>query len=184
MNLRELKEDIEKRRFRYCPMCRTEMELITQQDGDRPVCPSCGYTHYLNPAPACGAVVFRKGRLLLVQRAHDPYVGKWTIPAGFMEWGESPEETSVRELKEETNLNISLGGLFHVYSGSDDPRTRAILILYFGEVIGGELKAGDDASEAEWFALDEIPADDQIAFESHRRAIAKLKLEFPDKFRP
>lgn len=155
-----------------------------KSDGEveRPACSSCGYVHYQNPAPAAGAIVFDQGRLLLVKRAHEPYVGKWTIPAGFIEWGEAPEETAVRELKEETNLDVRLDGLFHVYSGDDDPRTLAILVLYFADNTGGELKAGDDAAEACWFAHDELPSDDEIAFESHRQAIAKLRAEFPDRF--
>lgn len=146
-------------------------------------CPSCGFVHYHNPAPAAGAILFDVGRLLMVKRAHEPYVGKWTIPAGFMEWGESPEETTIREIKEETNLDIELEGLFHVYSGDDDPRTRAVLILYFAHATGGSLVPGDDAAEAEYFALDDLPGNDEIAFESHRQAVAKLKKEFPERFR-
>jgi ADP-ribose pyrophosphatase YjhB (NUDIX family) len=99
-----------------------------------------------------------------------------------MEWGESPEETAVRELKEETNLDVQLRGLFHVYSGSDDPRTRAIMVLYFADIEGGKLRPDDDALEAEFFALDELPTDDEIAFESHRRAVKKLREEFPERF--
>jgi ADP-ribose pyrophosphatase YjhB (NUDIX family) len=149
----------------------------------RPKCPSCGFIHYRNPAPAAGAVIFERGRVLLVRRAHEPYIGKWTLPAGFIEWGESPEETAVREIKEETNLDIDLGELFHVYSGDDDPRTRAILVLYFAKRVSGDLQPGDDASEARWFGLNDIPTDDEIAFESHRQAIALLRDKFPERFR-
>ena len=170
--------------FEFCPKCATPMVMRIDDSKERPVCPSCGYVQYRNPAPAAGAVVFDNGRLLLVKRAHEPYIGKWTIPAGFMEWGESPEETTVRELKEETNLEVEIQGLFHVYAGSDDPRTRAVLILYFAISVTSEVIAGDDASDARWFALDELPSDDKIAFESHRRAIARLKRDHPGLFTP
>ena len=170
------------RLFKFCPVCASRLELRTDGNDERPVCPSCGFVHYLNPAPASGAAVFRDGRLLLVKRAHEPYTGKWTIPAGFIEWGESPEETAVRELREETNLEIRIGDLFHVYAGSDDPRTRAILILYFACESIGDVVAGDDASDARWFAEHELPPDDEIAFESHRRAITKLKREYHNLF--
>jgi len=168
--------------FKFCPRCSNRLDIKSDGGIERPACNSCGFVYYRNPAPAAGAIVFDRGRLLLVKRAHEPYVGKWTVPAGFMEWGEAPEETAVRELKEETNLDVRLDGLFHVYAGDDDPRTRAILILYFADIAGGELEAGDDAAEACWFALNELPSDDDIAFESHRQAIAKLKDEFPDRF--
>lgn len=168
--------------FKYCPRCGNRLEMKTDGEIERPACGSCGFVHYNNPAPAAGAVVFDRGRLLLVRRAHEPYVGKWTVPAGFIEWGESPEETAVRELKEETNLDITLDNLFHVYAGDDDPRTRAILILYFARDFDGDVVAGDDAAEARFFAVDELPPNDEIAFESHREAIAKLKNEFPDRF--
>ncbi len=168
--------------FKYCPKCATELILRVADRSERPVCPSCGFVQYLNPAPAAGVLIFRRGRLLLVRRAHEPYPGKWTIPAGFMEWGESPEETAIRELKEETNLDIEIGDLFHVYSGSDDPRTRAVLILYFARNADGDLVAGDDAADARWFAQNDLPSDEEIAFESHRRAIWKLKREYSNLF--
>ena len=178
-----IEQEKELRYFKYCPICSAKLDLVKNSDEERPTCSACGFVHYLNPAPAAGAVVFKEGRLLMVKRAHPPYVGKWTIPAGFMEWGESPEETTVREMKEETNLDVKTESLFHVYSGSDDPRTRAILVLYFAEVAGGDLQPGDDAAEAVFFARDDIPADDDIAFESHRMAVKKLKEEFPERFK-
>ncbi len=164
-------------------MCCTELTTRNENGVARPTCPKCGFVHYRNPSPAAGAVIFDNGRILLVRRAHEPYVGKWTIPAGFMEWTESPEETTVREILEETNLKIGLDGLFHVYSGDDDPRTRAVLILYFATCTGGSLRAGDDAAEARWFSESDLPADDEIAFESHRLALRKLRTEYPERFK-
>jgi len=177
-----IEQERKSRFFKYCPVCSTKLDIVKNSNEERPTCSSCGFVHYLNPAPAAGAIVFDKGCLLMVRRAHPPYIGKWTIPAGFMEWGESPEETAVRELKEETNLDVQLEGLFHVYSGSDDPRTRAILVLYFANMTGGDLRPDDDASEAVFFSLDNLPTEDEIAFESHRMAVKKLKEEFPERF--
>lgn len=169
--------------YKYCPMCRSELNIRDENGTERPICSECGFVHYRNPAPAAGAVIFYAGRILLVKRAHEPYVGKWTIPAGFMEWGESPEITTVREILEETNLEIELDGLFHVYAGDDDPRTKAILVLYFARCTGGKLQAGDDASEAEWFPESKLPSDDEIAFESHRLALRKLRTEHAERFK-
>jgi 8-oxo-dGTP diphosphatase len=90
-----------------------------------------------------------------------------------MEYGEHPERTAVREAKEETGLTIRLSGLFGVYAGRDDPRTRAVLILYRAEIVGGRLRAGDDASEVGFFALDRLPR--PIAFRAHREALKDLR---------
>jgi ADP-ribose pyrophosphatase YjhB (NUDIX family) len=130
----------------------------------------CGFVFYQNPIPAAGALVLKNGELLLVKRAHPPRIGWWCLPAGFMEWKEHPSQTAVRELKEETGLDVSLDELFNVYSGDDDPRTNAVLILYLAHETGGLLEPADDALEAEYFPFDKLP--EKIAFFSHKQAIA------------
>ena len=166
--------------FKFCPRCATELEDFIHEDNKRRRCPSCGYVDYHNPVPASGCVVFKEGRLLWVQRGHEPRIGDWTIPAGFCEWDENPADTAVRELKEETNLDVKITGIFRIYNGNDDPRTNAILILYFADIIGGELKAGDDASRAEFLSLEDSPKN--IAFQSHRQALSDLKKHYPGLF--
>ena len=139
----------------------------------RPTCPACGYIWYRNPVPAAGVLVVEAGQVLLVRRKYDPRAGQWCIPAGFMEAGETPEQSAVRELREETGLIARLTGLFGVYAGFDDPRVRAVLILYTAERDGGTLVPGDDATEAGWFPLGALPPD--IAFAAHRQALAELR---------
>jgi len=118
-------------------------------------------------------VIEKDGTVLLARRAHRPRIGAWGIPAGFMEYGEHPETTAVREAMEETGLRVRITGLFGVYAGRDDPRTRAVLVLYFAKVLGGTLAPGDDASEVEYFPLDRPPR--PIAFRAHREALADLR---------
>jgi len=118
-------------------------------------------------------LVVEEGRILLVKRRYAPREGAWCLPAGFMEAGEHPEASAVREAHEETGLRVRLTGLFGVYAGFDDPRVRAVLILYTAERDGGELVAGDDALEAAFFPLDSPP--DDLAFEAHRQAIGELR---------
>ena len=137
----------------------------------RPTCPACGFIWYRNPVPAAGVLIVDEGRVLLVKRKYDPRAGAWCIPAGFMEAGETPEQSAIREVHEETGLIAQLSSLFGVYAGFDDPRVRAVLILYTGVVTGGALVPGDDAIDARWFAPDELPED--IAFASHRQALAE-----------
>ncbi len=155
--------------FRFCPRCATPLEKTDDNGHVRPVCPLCGWVHYRNPVPAAGVIIEQKREVLLVKRKYEPRAGAWCIPAGFMEYGETPERCAVRELEEETGLVARLTGLFGVYAGMDDPRARAVLILYTAERIGGRLHPGDDATEAEWFPRTRLPR--AIAFAAHRQAL-------------
>ncbi len=160
---------------RYCMVCGGRMHWIVEHGTKRRACRDCGFISYRNPVPAVGVIILRGGKVLLARRAHEPRKDAWGIPAGFMEYGEHPETTAVREALEETSLRVSVTRLFGVYAGRDDPRTRAVLILYHARVTGGRLEAGDDASEVAYFALDRLPR--PIAFRAHREALADLKRE-------
>ena len=154
---------------RFCPRCATRLEKRDDHGQIRPTCGNCGFVYYRNPVPAAGVVIESRGRVLMVRRAYAPRAGAWCLPAGFMEYGESPERCAIRELREETGLLGRLTGLLGVYAGVDDPRVRSVLILYTAERLGGRLKPGDDAIEADWFAPTALPR--AIAFGSHRRAL-------------
>ena len=156
---------------RFCPRCSHALEPRSEHGTMRPTCPQCGFIWYRNPVPAAGVLIVEDGRVLLVRRKFDPRAGAWCLPAGFMESGETPQQTAVRELREETGIEARLTALFDVYAGFDDPRVRAVLILYRAERTGGSLRPGDDAIDARWFPLGELPAD--IAFASHRQALAE-----------
>ena len=158
--------------FRFCPRCATRLVSRDDHGSPRPTCPSCGYIHYRNPAPAAGVILMRGPEVLLVRRRFEPRAGAWCLPAGFLEYGESPERCAVRELREETGLKARLTGLFGVYAGFDDPRVRAVLVLYTAERIAGRLKPGDDALSAKYFPLTRLPR--AIAFAAHRQALREL----------
>ena len=159
----------------YCPRCAAALEPRPEHGMLRPTCPACGFIWYRNPVPAAGVLVEQAGRVVLVRRRYEPRAGAWCLPAGFMEAGETPERSAEREMLEETGLIVQIERLFGVYAGFDDPRVRAVLILYTAVVTGGELLAGDDAVEVGWFPLDALPAD--IAFASHARALAELRAQ-------
>jgi 8-oxo-dGTP diphosphatase len=164
--------------YKYCPRCGRELEKQFIDGRQRLSCPgdSCDFIYYHNPIPAAGAVVIKDGKILMVKRSVMPKKGWWCIPAGFMEWSEHPTETAVRELKEETGLDVKLKSIFEIYSGQDDPRMNAVLILYLASVNGGHLKAGDDAMDVKFFGFDELP--EEIAFLSHRQALADYQKRY------
>ncbi|MGD8414569.1 MAG: NUDIX hydrolase [Candidatus Latescibacterota bacterium] len=159
--------------YHYCPRCGGRLEIRVQDGRDRQVCSECGYVFYQNPAPAVGVIIVENNEVLLVQRKFEPRKGGWTLPAGFVEYDEFVEDCAVRELKEETNLDVELTGLFGAYSAMDDPRVRVVLLLYTGKRTGGELRAGDDAIDAGFFPIDELP--EPIAFRAHVQALADVK---------
>jgi len=160
-------------RVRFCLRCGQRLVRRDDNGTPRPTCPDCGYIHYRNPAPAAGVILARDGEVLMVKRRYDPGAGAWCLPAGFLEYGESPERCAVRELREETGIRARLTGLFGVYAGIDDPRVRTVLILYSAEATGGRLTSGDDAIAARYFPLDGLPR--ALAFRSHQSAIAEFR---------
>jgi ADP-ribose pyrophosphatase YjhB (NUDIX family) len=158
-------------KFRFCPHCGGPLVHKEMGDRKRLFCSSCGFVLYRNPVPAVGVIIPRGGKIVLVRRAEEPLCGHWCLPAGFMELDETPQECAIREAKEETGLDIQIKELFGVYAGQDDPRVRVVLIIYLAQMVGGDLRAGDDASEVELFGPDELPQN--VAFATHRRAIAE-----------
>ena len=117
------------------------------------------------PMVTADAAVFRIWRgkvwLLLVRRKHDPYKGYWAIPGGFVDLAEELEDAAARELKEETGLDgIGLEQMRTFGTCGRDPRGRQITVVFMGIAAGrgqSRLKAGDDAAEARWFGIDNLP---------------------------
>ncbi|MCZ3365852.1 MULTISPECIES: NUDIX domain-containing protein [Methanobacterium] len=95
--------------------------------------------------------------IVLIKRKYDPYKGSWALPGGFVEWGETVESAVVREVKEETGLEVDIIELVGVYSDPErDPRGHTVTVCYLMRKIGGNLKADTDASIAQYFKKDEI----------------------------
>lgn len=153
----------------YCARCATAVREETRGGRLRPVCPACGWVYYAKNATGAAILIEAEDRVLLVQRKHDPYQGHWMLPAGFVEYGERPEETAVREAQEECGLVVALTALWNLYFGTDDPRNVSSLVVYRARLVGGTLRPGDDAAAARFFRRGELPA--QIAFQAHREAL-------------
>ncbi len=159
--------------FKFCPRCGGGLSLFREGEMPRMRCPSCGFIEYHNPAPAAGILVLDgEERILLVKRRFEPYKGGWTIPSGYVEYDEDVRETAVRELKEETGVDVEIDALHAVESAFDDPRGNTLLVVFRGHIADGSVRAGDDAEEARFFPLDRLP---EIAFECQRRIIGRLR---------
>ena len=149
--------------WRHCPRCAAD---IAPESG-RVVCPTCGFTAYAHSQPtSCALVVDGTGQLLLSRRAGEPERGKWDLPGGFLEEGEHPLDALRRELREETSLEVEpldfVGVWMDRYGEGDAPAT---LNLYWtARVLTGEPRAADDVSELRWFAPDELPSAEELAF--------------------
>ena len=126
--------------------------------------------YFVEPKVGVGVMVVDGGRLLLVRRAMEPEKGKWSLPAGYLEYGESPVETAVREAREETGLEVRITGLvdaFHNPPGAG----ASVFLLYRAERVRGEPRAGDDADEAGFFGREDLPP---LAFASTFAAVELL----------
>jgi ADP-ribose pyrophosphatase YjhB (NUDIX family) len=116
-----------------------------------------------SPLIGVGAVIVADGRALLIRRGQPPLLGEWSLPGGVLECGETLRDAAIREAREETGLVVEVGEMLGVYERvirSEDARVRYhyVLIDFLCRAVGGELKAGSDAAEADWFSREELPA--------------------------
>ena len=156
--------------MKFCPSCGGDITYRVP-DGDnreRAVCNECNTIHYKNPLIVVGCIVEHDGKLLLCKRSIEPRYGYLTIPAGFMELGESTAEGAARETREEALAEVKMGRLF----ASVDVVRVGQLHLYYLATLDGDFGAGAETLETRLFSEDEIPWDD-IAFHSGKYALRK-----------
>jgi 8-oxo-dGTP diphosphatase len=157
-------------KIKFCPLCATTVTHEEKFGLIRPVCPQCGWIHFVDPKVAVAVLVEQQGRVLLVRRANEPYRGLWTVPGGFINGGEDPAKAAARECLEETGLNVEVKRVLDVIAGLEHDRGADFLIVYEADVISGILSPADDADAAEWFAYDQLP---QLAFKATQKVLAK-----------
>lgn len=119
-----------------------------------------------NPALATDGIIIIDGKILLIERGNPPFKGRYALPGGFVDYGETVESACIREMKEETNLDVRIKGLAGVYSDPGrDPRGHVASVVFELDVIGGELRSGDDAAAVRLFDLNNLP---KLAFDHSR----------------
>jgi 8-oxo-dGTP diphosphatase len=154
--------------FNYCPRCGAAVNHEERFGRVRPVCPQCGWIHFVDPKVAAAVLIEKDGRVLLVRRGNEPFRGLWTLPAGFINGGEDPAEAAARECLEETGLNVRVTRVIDIISGKEHPRGADFIIVYMAEVIDGDLKPDDDVDAVEWFGRGELP---QLAFRATQKVL-------------
>jgi len=139
----------------YCYECGGKLNEEFHDGRMREVCPSCGRVHYEHRKVSAAVQIVKNNRLLLVQRGIEPWKGAWYMPAGYLEVDEDPKDCAAREVLEETGFNVKIGELVGVYTYEDDPRGNGIVLLYSGEITGGDLKKNHEMLQVKFFSPDE-----------------------------
>jgi ADP-ribose pyrophosphatase YjhB (NUDIX family) len=156
--------------IKHCRNCGTAVVYRVPDDGDthqRAVCPSCDTIHYENPLNVVGTVPHWGEQVLLCKRNIEPRWGKWTLPAGFMELGETTAEGAARETDEEAGAQIELGELFTLMNVA---RVGQVHLYYRARLLSKQFNPGFETIEARLFTEDQIPWD-EIAFRTVRETL-------------
>jgi 8-oxo-dGTP diphosphatase len=149
---------------RFCPRCGSEADIAFPRSI---TCSSCGYGAFYNPKPvACAIPTTTEDEIILLRRGYQPSRGRWSMPGGFVDLGESVEDAAIRETKEELNIDIAVTSLVGVYSRSTD---RIVVVVYAARTEGTPTRT-EEALEVRAFRPTTIPWD-QLAFWSDGRAL-------------
>ncbi len=148
--------------MKYCCDCGAPVELgiPAGDDRERYLCPACGSIHYQNPKLVVGCLAEFNDQILLCRRAIEPRLGLWTVPAGFMENGETVEEAALRETAEEANARVEMLPLFSVVSL---PHISQVYMLFRGRLLDQDFSAGHETLEVSLFREPDIPWE-ELAF--------------------
>jgi ADP-ribose pyrophosphatase YjhB (NUDIX family) len=162
----------------YCSGCGAELGLAPPC-----TCRACGREFWDNAKPCGGAFVAHAGRLLLVERAHQPWAGHWDVPGGFCDGAEHPEAATLREVREETGLAVHITGLLGMWLDRYDDLSPWTLNIYYHAVTDDPSAASalDETTSVRWFTPAELAdADTPLAFPDHMRPAVDLWLASTD----
>jgi ADP-ribose pyrophosphatase YjhB (NUDIX family) len=153
----------------YCSQCGARVTLRIPEGDSLPrhVCDACGAIHYQNPRMIVGCIPEWEDRILLCRRAIEPRHGLWTVPAGFMENGETMADGAAREALEEAVARVEIGPLYAMYN---IPHINQVYVLFRARLLNGDFRAGAETLEARLFAEADIPWS-EIAFATVRNTL-------------
>ena len=155
----------------YCSDCGATTEWQVPPDDNRPrhICSACHTIHYENPKIICGCLVTYNDQVLLCRRAIEPRHGLWTLPAGFMENGETAAEGALRETWEEAMARPTLQGL---YALTSIPYISQVYMIFRATLDAPEHAPGPESLETQLFSVDQIPWD-ELAFQTVRKTLTQ-----------
>jgi len=157
--------------YRFCPLCAGTFEKIqiVEDEPKRLVCRDCSFIFYLDPKVVACTLAETENGIVLQKRIKNPGRGKWVLPGGFVDRGETLEDAAVREFFEETGLHVSINHLVGVYSY---PGEVNVMVVYHGDVTGGLITPCHESMDIGEFKKTDIPWND-LAFETTRKALVK-----------
>jgi len=160
----------------YCSHCGEKVILKIPPEDNRPrfICTSCDFIHYQNPKVVTGCIPVWDGRVLLCKRSIEPRNGYWTLPAGFMETGETSVEAAIRETQEEANARVEVQDLYAVFNL---PQVDQVYMIFRSRLLDLDFSPGDESELVELYREDQIPWE-SIAFTTIRQT---LKFFFDDQ---
>ena len=165
--------------MKFCSECGSARLAWRVPDGDtvpRDVCDACGMIHYRNPKIVVGCLATLDDEVLLCRRAIEPRLGLWTLPAGFMENGETLAAGAVRETLEEANARVDVGQLYTVISL---PQISQVYMMFRSRLIDRDFGPGPESLEVRLFREDEVPWE-KIAFRTIARTLRTFFLDRHD----
>ncbi len=159
----------------HCFQCGTILEIRFLDHREREVCPACGWVYYAQLKVGAAVIIEQNTKLLLLQRAHEPWVGSWMLPAGYVEADEDPRNAARREVFEETGLDVELGELVKTYYFDDDPRGNGVAFVYKTMKVSGVININSEATNFKYFASDEIPSN--LTLGGHDKIINEWRVQ-------
>jgi ADP-ribose pyrophosphatase YjhB (NUDIX family) len=162
--------------MKYCSVCGNEVRVGVPQGDNRPrhICDQCGTVHYHNPKVVAGCIAHWEDKVLMCRRAIEPRHGLWTVPAGFMENGETTYEGAMRETLEEANARVAVDDL---YVTVNLPHINQVYMLFRGRLLDLDYSPGEESLDVRLMGEEEIPWE-QMAFPTVSEA---LRLYFADR---
>ena len=162
--------------MKYCSVCGEQVRVGVPQGDNRPrhICDHCGTIHYQNPKVVAGCIARWEDRVLMCRRAIEPRYGKWTVPAGFMENGETTYEAAIRETLEEANARVAIDDL---YVTVNLPHINQVYMLFRGHLLDLDFHPGEESLTVELLREEQMPWE-TMAFPTVSEA---LKLYFVDR---
>ena len=153
----------------YCNQCGAEVILKVPEDDDRQryVCISCETVHYQNPKVVAGCLPIWNDKVLLCKRAIEPRLGLWTLPAGFMELGETTVEAALRETREEAKARVKIQNLYVLINL---PQLNQVYMIFRSQLLGLDFAPGNESLEVELFHEQAIPWE-SLAFATIRQTL-------------